>query len=155
MIVKMTEKYAREIMEWHYENEYSMYNLVDGEEDFKEIMDGTYYAICDEDKALQCFFCFGKDARIPTVEDSPYMGDYIDVGIGTKPELCGKGMGRVFLKMGMEYGKNVLNIKQYRLTVAKFNERAIKTYEKLGFVKLCEVSHKSTKKKFLVMTEKD
>lgn len=52
--------------------------------------------------------------------------------IGDKNEQ-NKGYGREALKCLLNYGFNTLNLNNVMLTVFSFNERAIKTYKKLGF----------------------
>lgn len=72
-----------------------------------------------------------------------YLDNCIDIGIGLKPDLTGKGFGTVFfsfiLSLVLKEGPAPL-----RLTVAKFNTRAIHLYEKLGFEKKIEFHHKTT-----------
>lgn len=47
--------------------------------------------------------------------------------------LTGRGYGTDFVKSVIDFGKQKYNYSYIDLTVAKFNERAIKVYEKLGF----------------------
>lgn len=50
-----------------------------------------------------------------------------------KPELTGRGNGLEFTKVGVEYAVLKYNPQEITLSVATFNERAIKVYKKAGF----------------------
>ncbi|WP_442871699.1 GNAT family N-acetyltransferase [Anaerocolumna sp. MB42-C2] len=76
----------------------------------------------------------------------------LDIGLGMKPILCGKGYGYSFVKSGLDFAQGNFNIKQIRLTVAAFNTRAIRIYEKIGFQPFLIVTHRKTQKSFQVMT---
>lgn len=76
----------------------------------------------------------------------------LDMGLGMKPILCGKGYGYAFAKSGLDFAKGNFNIKQIRLTVAIFNTRAIRFYEKIGFQPSASIAHCKTQRKFQVMT---
>jgi ribosomal-protein-alanine N-acetyltransferase len=57
------------------------------------------------------------------------------IGFGLRPDLAGKGLGTDFVTACVEYVvKNYHYRGEYvRLGVAKFNQRAIKTYTRAGF----------------------
>jgi [ribosomal protein S18]-alanine N-acetyltransferase len=131
----MTEGYAREILQWQYESPYEIYNNELNDDGLKELMDGTYVAVVDEKNQLTGYYCTGKNALVPAGNQyGAYNETMIDVGIGLKPELTGAGRGRSFFSFILQ------NIEQennkslpLRLTVASFNQRAIKLYENVGF----------------------
>lgn len=50
-----------------------------------------------------------------------------------RPNLTGKGEGLEFLKSGIKFVKSEYNPEKLTLSVATFNERAIKVYRKIGF----------------------
>jgi ribosomal-protein-alanine N-acetyltransferase len=142
MIKPMSINYATQISGWIYQNG----NTV------KELMNGEYYAYLDLYNNLSGYFCFGESAQIPTIEKEVYNPDLLDIGLGMKPILCGKGYGYSFVKSGLDFAKNNFYIKQIRLTVAVFNIRAIRIYEKIGFQLLLIVTHSKMQKRFQVMT---
>jgi len=149
IVVPMTKPHAQSISLWKYENEYSFYNA--NEENIDGYMDGTHYACISENDELIGYFCFGKEAQIPTVEENVYDEASTDIGLGLRPDLCGKGMGLSFFNVGLNYAETALNITSLRLSVAAFNERAIKLYKNAGFVTEGEVTNSYYKNKFLVM----
>jgi ribosomal-protein-alanine N-acetyltransferase len=74
--------------------------------------------------------------------------------LGIKPNLCGRGSGLDFLNHGLGFARNELSAKGVRLTVAAFNERAIKVYKNAGFQKVNSFERISGNEKieFWVMT---
>lgn len=150
-IVPMTAAYAGEIAFWKYGGEYSFYDR-NGETDYPE---GEAFACLNEAGEVVGFFHFGEDARIPTVEENVYQEGYLDLGLGLRPELCGKGLGEEFVRLGMEFGRQTFSARRFRLSVACFNKRAIKVYERCGFAVEREVTNSYFKNKFYVMTEEE
>lgn len=114
-------------------------------------MNGEYFACVDAEKNLTGYFCFGSSAQIPTMENNAYGADRLDIGLGLKPELCGKGLGAAFMESGMEYAGKKFGATSFRLTVACFNKRAVSLYIKLGFRISDEVIHKNSQVKFYLM----
>ena len=148
-ITYMTEEYARAISLWIYDDKYSFYDH--NESIIAEYMDGTHFACINADEELIGYFCFGTDARIPTKESDVYNEDILDIGLGLRPDLCGKGHGLLFLNSGLSYAHKRYGTNQFRLSVAAFNERAIKVYRKAGFFEKHEVTNSHFKNKFIIM----
>jgi RimJ/RimL family protein N-acetyltransferase len=148
-ITPMTQGYARAISLWTYDGLYSFYNH--SAEPIDGFMDGTHYACTNHAGDLIGFFCFGDDARVPTVENDVYDDGFLDIGLGLRPDLCGKGYGLPFLTRGLDYAEQTLSTRSFRLSVAAFNERAVKVYEKAGFSIEREVTNSYSKSKFYIM----
>ncbi len=153
-IESMSNRYADEISLWVYPAECAIYSFQKDEETIRELMNGEHYACTDSQKHLVGYFCFGKSAQIPAVQENAYRADMLDIGLGLKPELCGKGLGADFMKSGMEYARSNLGAANLRLSVACFNKRAINLYGKLGFEVTNEVTHRVSGNKFYVMQSK-
>ena len=123
----MKDEYARQIINWKYENEYAVYNLPSYEEcikkDFRIVRETekdnyTVYILNNE-------VIFFSSARL--IENKVY------VGVGLNPIYCGKGYSNYFLEdiiknIRKKYPNKILN-----LDVRTWNIRAIKAYEKVGF----------------------
>ena len=152
MISPMSIGYANQISAWTYEEAYSIYSFHKNSETIEELMNGEYFACLDRCNELIGYFCFGKSAQIPTTEKDVYTPEMLDMGLGMRPDLCGKGDGCSFVKSGLDFARDKFRVSQIRLTVAQFNTRAIHVYEKVGFQPSIIVTHRKTQKAFLVMT---
>ncbi|MCU9614898.1 GNAT family N-acetyltransferase [Caldibacillus lycopersici] len=125
----MTQEQAEEIaFKWHYDGEYSFYDMEADREDLEEFIDrksrgNSVYSVMIN-KELIGFYSFHK------VNEVTY-----EIGLGMRPDLTGKGEGLNFLKSGLEFAKSKLKPEKLTLSVANFNERAIKVYQKVGFKK--------------------
>jgi ribosomal-protein-alanine N-acetyltransferase len=122
----MNETYAHTIANWHYEGIYAFYDMDQDIEDLEELLDphnwtGKYCAVVDERGELVGFFCFEKE------------DDAVVIGLGLKPDYTGEGLGQAFVEAGLEYAKQRFDPVRFRLSVATFNRRAIRVYEKVGF----------------------
>ena len=147
---------AKQIVKWRYQDPYSIYNMDETDECLNELLNGSYYSVTDSQDNLIGYFCFGKSAQVPADNAfGAYSDDsYADIGLGIRPDLCGKGFGLGFLKAGIVFACREFSAEKFRLTVAGYNERAIKVYERAGFVK--EISFERVSEKgsiaFWVMT---
>jgi [ribosomal protein S18]-alanine N-acetyltransferase len=127
--IPMNKDYAEEIAyNWKYDGQYSFYNMTEDEEDLQEFLNPKnwaykVYAALDEYDQLVGFFQYDiKNLQL-------------EIGLGLKPELTGKGIGGSFVSAGIDFGIKSLNsnINIIVLSVAAFNKRAINLYRKLGF----------------------
>jgi [ribosomal protein S18]-alanine N-acetyltransferase len=123
----MTQEKAEIIAyHWHYEGEYSFYDMEADKEDLDEFLDpgsrGDNMFSVHKQEELVGYFSFNKTAS----------GIY-DIGLGMRPDLTGCGMGSAFLKAGIDFVKTRFSPVKITLSVATFNERAIKVYRKIGF----------------------
>lgn len=131
--VSMNEKYANEIAyRWKYEGVYTFYDMTADKEDLEEFLDSSQwkykFAVLNEFKELIGSYSYY------------FENDIMWIGFGLKPELTGKGYGFDFVMSGISFGvKHFKYNKDYLiLAVAKFNERAIRVYQRLGFEKIEE-----------------
>jgi RimJ/RimL family protein N-acetyltransferase len=151
----MKEEYARKILNWTYDKPYEIYNMDNDEENMEELLDGSYYAVVDKKENLIGYFCFGVSAQVPAGNEyGAYNNEeFIDIGLGMRPDLCSKGNGYEFIKSGLEYANKELLKDKIRLTVAEFNTRAISLYEKAGFKRVMEFWRKNKEGdfKFIIM----
>lgn len=148
---KMNIDFAKEILSWRYEAPYDFYNNDLDTDSLNEMLENPYYSIADAKGELVGFYCIGQSAQVPIGSlFGAYEEERVDIGIGMKPGLTGKGNGYSFFAFILNHIQNE-NSLPIRLTVAKFNHRAIHLYEKLGFTKLMEFSNDSTD--FIVMNK--
>lgn len=133
----MTKDRALQISKWQYEYPYSLYDMDSNEDSILELMNGEYYYALDEHDDLFGFICVGGSARVPGGYAAGIYTDLrkLDMGLGLKPDLTGNGKGRGFLSEVLSFLNNLFSGREYQLVVAAFNERAIRVYERMGFVK--------------------
>lgn len=151
-IDKMSIDVASDILGWTYDEPYDFYNNELNPEAVSEMLKGSYFSVLDIDKRLIGFFCLGSAAQVPN-DLYIYSQDYIDIGIGMRPEYTGQGNGTSFLTVVLSYINNTFENLPKRLTVAKFNQRAIRLYEKFGFSQEIEFSKGSTE--FITMIQRN
>jgi RimJ/RimL family protein N-acetyltransferase len=129
MIFKpMESETACQILAWRYAPPYDLYN--GRPEDLPELVSGGYWAIFDGEELIG-FVCFGPSARVPGYH---YNADFLDMGLGRRPEDCGGGSGHLFVEECCDYARQYMDARALRLTVAAFNRRASAVYEKAGFI---------------------
>lgn len=133
ILKNMSQKDASEIAAWKYDPPYDFYDLAKDPEDLDEILDAEKrkdYFSATSDGELAGYFCFGAEAQVP---GGDYSGEAVDVGLGMRPDMTGKGLGLEFLEAGLAFAEEKFSPVRFRLSVAEFNERAIKVYEQAGF----------------------
>lgn len=148
---KINEHAARDVLSWMYDEPFDFYNNELTTEALWEMLNNPYYAVMDTIKGLVGFFCYGNSAKVSN-DFYIYSEDFIDIGLGLRPELTGKKYGKQFFSFVLEYMNNAFKDKPLRLTVAKFNQRAIRLYENFGFTK--ETEFKKDSNPFIIMTSK-
>ncbi|WLR59437.1 GNAT family N-acetyltransferase [Guptibacillus hwajinpoensis] len=130
----MTLEKAREIQTWTYDEPYSLYSFTGDQEELLELMNGSYFYVIDDKRNLIGYFCYGESGQVPAGHQvDAYEENFIDIGLGLHPNQTGKGTGLAFLKVGLAYAIEKYGFSDLRLTVASFNRRAIKVYERAGF----------------------
>jgi ribosomal-protein-alanine N-acetyltransferase len=131
----MSDEQARAVAAWRYEAPYDFYDMANDPAGLEELLGPPErregYCAVLSDGELVGFFCYGPEGQLPTF-DYPDDGS-VDVGLGLKPDLTGKGLGLEFVRAGLRFGRHRFSPVGFRLSVATFNERAIQIYERAGF----------------------
>lgn len=136
----MTEADARIIQTWQYAEPYEIYSYHPSEEGLAELLErrSPHYAVRNEEGKLVGFFCYGTSAQVWN-NDVPalYSQDgIIDIGLGMRPDLTGKGRGLAFVEAGLAFARENFAPRAFRLFVLTFNERATRVYERAGFARV-------------------
>lgn len=137
----MNKTRALEIIAWSYDPPYDFYNMSDSvgehQESLSELLDGSYVVVESPMGQVIGFYCLGASAQVPVGHQfGAYSGDketVIDLGIGMDPLLTGKGFGSTFFAYVLQNVAKRHPQVDLRLTVATFNQRAIKLYRRFGF----------------------
>ena len=131
-IALLSQKNARIIAdEWHYDGQYSFYDMKNDQEDYDEIISpkmrkNNYFQVLDNDDNLVAFFCLDQNDQ---------REEQVEIGLGLAPKLTGHGLGSEFITVIENFVKNNYDYKVIVLSVADFNLRAIKVYQRAGYVK--------------------
>jgi RimJ/RimL family protein N-acetyltransferase len=125
-VVEWTEEHADEVAGRRYEPPYDFYDLASAPRDEAAMRDPARAAhhravLEDEGGRLDAFSYFDRHE------------DVVEVGIGLRPDLTGRGLGEPFLRAQLAYAAEQWSPLTFRLFVAVWNERAIRIYERLGF----------------------
>ena len=131
---KMKLEDAQQIAAWHYEPPYDFYDWDRDPEDLAELLNPqswqeTYYSVFNQENELVGLFGYKRDSQT------------VEVGLGLRPDLTGKGLGRSFLNAGLTFGQEHFSVEMWSLSVATFNTRAIHLYEHIGFTPLNTFMH--------------
>ncbi|WP_309122581.1 GNAT family N-acetyltransferase [Paenibacillus sp.] len=149
-IVPMSEDVANAILRWTYEKPYDFYNNDQTPDAVRELLDSNYYALLDSNKEIVGFYCVGHSAQVPN-DQYRYSENYLDVGVGMRPDLTGQGLGTAFFATVLSHMRQERRALPKRLTVAAFNLRAIRLYQKFGFTREAEFLKGRTR--FIVMAQ--
>jgi len=156
--VALTERDARAVIAWRYDEQYSFYNIdpVVLDMTVKEMLDGAHRAVVDERGELVGFFVVGPAAQVPGGhEHGIYTGNNtLDIGLGLRPDLTGLGLGLSFVQACLDFALQEFKPATFRLVVATFNRRATRVYERAGFRPVTTFTSMTSKgdTEFLLMT---
>ncbi|MBE9192734.1 GNAT family N-acetyltransferase [Gloeocapsopsis crepidinum LEGE 06123] len=130
---RVDESHARAILSWRYEPPYDFYN--NSEEDTRLIQyllhpQNNFYSILDTTSELVAYCSFGQDGQ---VIGGDYRDEALDIGFGIRPDLTGRGKGVEYAKAVLEFADTLFKPKAFRVTIAAFNKRAIRVWQKLEF----------------------
>lgn len=133
-VKKMNRQEAQTYLHWRYPAPYEFYNtpVPYYEESLAEIMDNQvgelFFAVYVAEELYGIFsYQLLEDGRM-------------EIGLGIRPEDCGKGQGLEMTEKAIAFARKHLDFQgTLCLRVADFNLRAMKVYERAGFVKTGEV----------------
>ena len=131
-IAPLTRAHAEDLATWRYEPPYDVYDLAGADPD--ELLDPAldFHAVLAGDR-LVGFRSYGPDGQVP---GWAYDDAALDTGGGLRPSLTGQGLGRAVIQAGLEHGRAAYAPPAFRVTVASFNTRALRTVQSLGFVRV-------------------
>jgi len=119
------EEHAHAVAAWHYEPPYDFYDLASDPDDEAELFDPDrwprYRAVLGDEGTLDAFWFFRPER------------DAVEVGLGLRPDLTGRGLGAGFASAALDYARTEWTPRLFVLHVAAWNERAIRVYGQLGF----------------------
>ena len=127
MITSMNLSAVKAICSWEYHEPYDVYNYMS----FDEAVRNNSPLLKEESK--DNYLCFWENNTL-TAYINIYLNDSnVFIGIGLAPNYCGKGLGKAYLKQGIETAKKRHPDREIWVQVRSWNKRAIKCYESCGF----------------------
>ena len=119
---------------WCYEPPYEVYNLDTEDTDklVRYFLDPQIHctAVTDESGELVAYCTFGPDGQVP---GGNYADPALGIGLGVCPDLTGQGRGLGYVSAVLEFARRTFAPPALRVTVAAFNVRALRVWERAGF----------------------
>lgn len=128
-VVPMEIHHAEDICQWDYSPPYNIYGWMPWEQmqalgiEFGDplLREQQYVSVVNE-QGILCGF-----AQLFPMEG------VVRLGIGMRPDLCGQGMGKSFVKSIVQAALTRYPEREIDLEVLTWNQRAIRTYINCGF----------------------
>ena len=150
-IAPLTRQHAQDIATWQYTAPYDVYDMVGTDAAELLLPEVGYHAVLAGDRLIG-FRSFGPDGQVPGWD---YDESSLDTGGGLRPELTGQGLGRAVISAGLAYGRARFAPTAFRITVASFNVRALRTVESLGFQRIGTFDASRDGREFIVLARQE
>ena len=148
----LEKKHALAVLEWRYIPPYDCYNFDarNTRSDLSYLIDprNAFFAISNSHQALEGFCSFGSDGQVP---GGDYEAQALDIGMGMRPDLTGKGRGKIYARAVVTYGTAQYDAKLLRVTIAAFNRRALRVWVQMGFDPIEKFFKTNSETEFVVM----
>lgn len=149
----MNEDNARKITNWYYDEPLDFYNPNPNEieETVQEFInpENAYYSILNSFNELVAYCCFGTEAR---VKGGIYDTEALDIGFGMRPNLTRRGITLRIINAVYNFAKIRFSTTLFRMTVAEFNQQALRIYKKTGFKEVQRFQREQDGIYFVVLT---
>lgn len=124
----ITDEEAKLVCGWKYEGEYACYNQPPYEE-----LEAKGAMFCDPLRRDNYRSYYDGDVLVGFTNLQENETE-VFLGIGVQPDLCSKGYGTAIVKEACAISQRLYPNKPLYLVVRTWNKRAIRCYEKAGFV---------------------
>ena len=145
---------AQTVITWKYESPYDIYNLASSEPEdtLRYLLDpqNVFYGIYGQNGDLEAFCSFGPDGQ---VSGGDYNTPALDIGMGVRPDLTGQGRGFQYVNAVIDFAIRTYSPDGLRVTIAAFNSRAMRVWEKAGFQVVQKFRGGWTNMEFVIMME--
>jgi ribosomal-protein-alanine N-acetyltransferase len=121
----MSQEDAVAIATWRYPPPYDFYDADADSDDLAELLDPR--------RREGCYFSAWTDSGLIGYAHVSAAEGTADIGLGLRPDLTGHGLGLSFLEAVMAFAREGHQPVRFTLSVAAFNQRAIRVYERAGF----------------------
>ncbi len=155
-ISPITRRAALIMVNWRYPPPYHIYHMssddpADAAAAVAYLLNPAYhfYEMTLPQEDVVGFCSFGADGKVP---GGDYSQSALDIGMGLRPDLTGKGLGAIFVQAVVQVGVELFQPNLLRVTIATFNERAQKVWRRHGFQPVQSFVHDETKRPFTIFT---
>lgn len=153
----LTANDVRQILTWRYEPPYDIYNMGSGMVDAIELAEAIDYFLRPQyhfqamlrqpTGELAAFCSFGQDGQ---VAGGDYSASAVDIGMGVHPQNTGRGLGHIFAGAAIDFAQEKFKPPRLRVTIAEFNRRAQKVWERHDFVPVQRFHALYSKRPFVI-----
>ncbi len=143
-LTPLTAEQGEAMAQWRYPGPWAVYDS-NGPIDPAE----GFWAVVDDAGDVVGYACFGVEARVPGLADTPGV---LDVGVGMRPDLTGQGRGREFAQAVLDHGRAVTGLTRLRAVVQEWNARSRRLLGSLGFA---ETGHHEVAEVRYIICERD
>ena len=128
----VTETDVRDFAAWCYAPPFDVYNITQPVDEAVEyfLRPSTNCHVIMSEGELKGFFTFGSDAMVP---GGDYSAPGLDIGLGMRPLLTGRGRGRSFVEAVVQFAREASDVDRLRVTIAAENQRALRAWSRVGF----------------------
>ena len=156
----LTAEHVEEILTWRYEPPYELYDMSSGPPNAIVLAEAIDYflqpdyhfrAMFRQPEGQLVGFCsFGEDGQ---VSGGDYSAAAVDIGMGVHPAYTGRGLGAMFAGVAIDFALAHFDVPRLRVTIAEFNRRAQKVWQRHGFVPVQRFEARYGKRPFLIYTK--
>lgn len=124
-----TESDAEEIAAWSYDGPWAVYDVTAA--DLRSELTDYQTVVSAERGDVVGFYCTGPAARVAglAAEDGT-----IDLGVGLRPDLVGRGMGQQFALAILDDIRRHHRAGRVRVVVQSWNARSVRLAQSMGLV---------------------
>jgi len=145
---------------WRYEPPYEIYSLthppspaevaylLEPAYAYHQILDYSLDEGLDLALRMAGFCSFGEDGQVP---GGDYSADGLDIGMGVRPDLTGQGYGHLFVDAVCGFALQQFEPAMLRVTVAEFNTRALRVWQKKGFREVQRFGRSSDGMRYVIL----
>ncbi len=123
----MTENEKDIVILWKWPGEYSVYNILNGDES-KKNRTGLF-----NPTNIKNYYSYYDGEIFVGYTNIVKKTDGVSIGVAVNPSYCNMGYGTQVLKTAVEISNNLYPGANIYLQVRTWNQRAIRCYEKAGF----------------------
>jgi len=124
----LSEADKEAVSAWRYEGDYALYNTPP-----YSVQKAKGWSLANPAYA-KCYYGYWDGDKLVGYTNIKEKSAAVFLGVGVAPESCSQGYGTQIMKLAVAQAKELYPGKPCYLEVRSWNRRAIRCYEKAGFV---------------------